>query len=152
MNFNPFEKMYWRVNDNVRTKDLELLGLSPHDTVIIDDNHKVWNVTPDNVIVIRPYCGPRRSDYSTDNELLKILDILKEINMICAESPDLINDIIKAKNIEYQKTRTDIHKSIIETFIDHIVIIEDDKIKFEQDDIEYWKKYDRMYQLEEWYT
>jgi len=151
MNFNPFEKMYWRVDGNVITKDLALLGLSSHNTIIIDDNHKVWSATPDNVIVIKPYQGPKRDNYTTDNELLKILTILNEIHATYLVSPDLISEIIKVKNIEYVTSNSEATKPD-KTICD---IEKDNKItktEAETDDTDYWKKYDALHMFNEWYT
>jgi hypothetical protein len=132
--------------------------LSPHNTIIIDDNHRVWNVTPDNVIVIKPYSGPQHdSEYTADTELLKVMKILSEIHILCTVSPELLSDIIKDKNIEYQKRhliapKTDI--TIIELLADKVLSTEISigKDDAEPDDPEYWRRYDILHGFNEWYT
>lgn len=116
MQFNPFKKMYWRVGNNVATKNLEFLGLSADDTVIIDDNHRVWHLTPNNVIVIKPFLGPDNSEYILDTELIKIFDILKEIHAGCETFTDSIAEIVKVKNNEYQKSRSCVFESDFSRF------------------------------------
>lgn len=102
MDFYPFVNICWR-GDDITSKHLNKLGLSPHDTIIIDDNIGVWKSCTHNVVVVRKFHNPRiNADYLSDGELPKLIRLLHDINSFCSDATSTLSKIIQSKNTDYQ--------------------------------------------------
>lgn len=86
-----FCKVKYRTNEITCHKFLHHLSLDKTNTVIVDDLRIVWKKECENVLCIKRFDG-----CSKDNELVKILELLKKVN--CDQH---FSDKVMELNIEY---------------------------------------------------
>jgi TFIIF-interacting CTD phosphatase-like protein len=77
-----FKNIICRNETNIKYKDLNNLGISTHNSIILDDRNDIWLSNNENLILIKPYYGPKTIDYQQDNELEDKLGILLKIKYI----------------------------------------------------------------------
>lgn len=91
-------------NTELVNKNLQNLGIDSNNTIIVDDNYKIWDEV-DSIINIKPFFGPSdlSNKYIADTELIKvdkyleiILDKYNEMILDKYQKPNLINLIIKS--------------------------------------------------------
>lgn len=106
-------------DENIDFKNLNNLGISHYNTIIVDDNIQIWNDFQGNVINVKQYLGPAdlSNSYKNDDELLKIdkyLEIIYNKLLSSSSSKDMLTsyfskpksdliDTITECNINYRK-------------------------------------------------
>ena len=87
-------------------KRLSKICFTKNETIIVDDRLDVWkdkfSDATKNIIQIKPFFGPRVSDYMNDNELEKVTRVINEI-LYDYNTFKLLRGTTSLENIIYQK-------------------------------------------------
>lgn len=94
LGYNPFKLIKFRTNTSYSCKHLAEIGLSPSNTVVIDDIIAVWPGDANNVIEIKKFVG------TDDEELVKICEFLMDLHEEHNKQTHF-SDVVFFKNIAY---------------------------------------------------
>lgn len=109
LKYNPFKQIKCRDEFSTNfAKYLHILNLDKSNTIILDDHVDVWVDDKENQIMIKQFIVDHMTEnYLQDNELDKILTILKNINIEHNSILSIVSNklsltqIIKKHNIKY---------------------------------------------------